>query len=438
MPRHPRGPRLAPLQTFLLLRDPYGYLSACQRRYGDPFVIPTLAGSSVVTGHPEGVRALFSAPPETYRSAAAFLGPLLGDSSLLLLEGARHRAVRRVFMHPLSGGRMRAYSQLMQEVTREHVAGWAPGRALRMSREMEEITNAITVRAIFGVKDPARARALRDAALGKLKAFKSYLVLFEGLRRELGGFGPWARFQAASRRFHALLTEEMRRRRAEGGEGGDILSLLLQARYEDGSALSDEEILDQVGTLWVAGYETTATTLAWAFYWLHRHGEVRERVLAELDALGPEPAPAAVDELPYLTAVCHETLRLNPAVLQVSRVLARDFDLMGCRLRAGAMVSVGVSLVHSREELYSKPYAFEPERFLRRSYAPHEFVPFGGGARRCVGAAFAVHEMKQILAVVLRSRRLRLASDRPERAALLGPVMRPAGGVEMEVVEARR
>lgn len=245
----------------------------------------------------------------------------------------------------------------------------------------------------------------------------NHIWSFSGpLRREFGGFGPWAWFQTASRRLHAPLHEEMRQRRAGGCDGGDILGSLLQAKYEDGSSLSDEEVLDQMATLWVAGYGTTATTLTWAFYWLHRHEEVRERVTAELDALGRGLAPPAVDELPFLTAVCHETLRLNPAVLQVSRILARDFDLLGCHLPAGAMVSVGVSLVHYREAVYASPHTFDPERFLRRSYVPHEFVPFGGGARRCVGAAFAMHEMKQILAVVLRSCRLKLASDLPERA----------------------
>jgi cytochrome P450 len=434
----PPGPRFSLLQTALYLRDPYGYYEGLQRRYGDPFFVPIVFGDSVMSGDTEAARALIAAPPELFSPSAEFVRPLAGDNSVLLSESARHKAQRKVFMPPMNGARMRAYGRLMQDVARAIASRWEPGRPLTMLREMQEISLLVIIHAIFGVTEGERVARFRDAVLEKTRAFTPYLALFPALRRDLGGYGPWARYQRASDRLEALLYEEMDRRRAEGRYGEDILSLLLNARYDDGSPLEREDLRDNLITLLIGGHETTASTLAWAFYWTHLHIDKLERVCAEVEALGPTPEPDAVARLPYLDAVCNESLRINPIAPSFGRILAQEYDFKGYRLRPGLLVSIATSLIHYREDLYPDPYAFVPERFLERSYGPHEFMPFGGGFRRCLGAAFAFYEMKQVLAAILPRHRLTLATRTPERSAVLGVTMGPERGVEMRLVERRK
>lgn len=434
----PPGPPFAPLQTLLYMRAPEEYLARCQRRYGDPFFVPTLAGPSVVTGDPEAVRRILSAAPETFMSAAELLRPLLGKNSIVLSAAARHKAQRKLFMPPMHGSRMRAYGTLMQDVGRTVAARWQVGRPFKMLNQLQDVTLTIMIRAILGISEPERLACWRDVTVEKFSAFKPYLVLFESLRRDFGDRGPWARFLRASRRLDDFLDAEIHRRQAEGYRGEDVLSLLLSATWGDGSPLDQQELRENLVTLLIAGYETTSTTLSWAFYHLHRHPDKLDRARTEISSLGPEPDPDAVDHLPYLTALCNESLRMNAPVLQFSRVLAEDFELKGYRLPKGTSISGSASLIHYREDLYPNPHAFEPERFIQRSYALHEFLPFGGGVRRCLGAAFALYEMKQVLAAILSTCRLRLVSDRPERSVMHGATMGPEHGVEMVLVERSR
>jgi cytochrome P450 len=244
--------------------------------------------------------------------------------------------------------------------------------------------------------------------------------------------GPWARFRRAVSRLRALVQEEIDARRAAAAQGReDILSLMMSARFDDGSAMSDDELKDQLHLLLFAGHETTATALAWAFYWLHRQPEDLALLLAEVDALGPRPEPEAVASLPYLDAICQETLRIHPVVADVGRRLVRPLDVMGYTVPAGTLVMVSTLLLHDRPDLYPEPQRFRPARLLERKFSPFELVPFGGGARRCIGAAFALYEMKIVLSTLLRARRFRLASDAPVLSTRRGITMGPKGGVTM-------
>jgi cytochrome P450 len=288
----------------------------------------------------------------------------------------------------------------------------------------------VILRAVFGVEDESRRERIGEAIFGVSEAGNPLLLFFPLLQRSFFGRGPYPRFLAARARLDAVLYEMLAERR-RAGAGEDVLSLMIAARYDDGSAMSDEEIRDELFTLFFAGHESTALAIAWSFYLLHRHQEVRERLLAEIDALGPSPDPDAVAALPFLDAVCAETLRLYPLVPQVSRRLAAPLELKGYALPAGVGVAAAVCLAHRRDDLYPEPTRFRPERFLERKYSAFEFLPFGGGARRCIGAAFAMYEMKIVLATIFRAHRLRLASDEPIVPVRSSITIGPAGGVPM-------
>ena len=227
------------------------------------------------------------------------------------------------------------------------------------------------------------------------------------------------------------------RRAAPDPAREDILSLLLAARDEAGDAMHDDELRDELMTLLFAGHETTAIAIAWACYWLHRHPPVLERLRAEVDALGDDPQPDAIVRLPYLDAVCNEVLRLHPIAPDVPRQLVGPLELAGYTLGPPLCVDAAITLLHRREDLYPDPDSFRPERFLARRFGPFEFTPFGGGHRRCIGAAFATYELKIVLATFLRHAHLELAEPGEVRPARRNIVLGPSTGVRMRLRERR-
>ncbi len=263
------------------------------------------------------------------------------------------------------------------------------------------ITLRVILTAVFGVDDPAR-RAEYTAAVGAfLTAFSGPLLLVPALRHGAFGYAPWDRFVAARARLDELISADIARRRGAGETGADILDMLLHSRYEDGTAISDDDLRDQLRTLLVAGHETTATSLVWALFRLHRQPHTLRRLRAELDDAGPGFDPGEQARLPYLDAVCQETLRLHPPVPIVLRRLTGPFALRGVDLAAGDTMGISLPLLHSDPEVWAEPERFRPERFLERRYGPFEFAPYGGGHRRCVGASLADHELRIVLATLL-------------------------------------
>jgi len=391
------------------------------------------------TGNPEAIKAVFTADPDTFdtplREQAS---PFLGETSLILTTGARHRQDRKLLTPPFHGARMRAYGKTIIEIAQNVAARWTEGQPFVMLDVTQAITLEVILRAVFGVEDDARRAQFREAVVQLMKAMASpAITMFEFTRRQFGGLGPWARFQKTRARFDALVYEEIAARHESTLLGEDILSLMMTARYDDGSAMTDAELRDQLHLLLFAGHDTTSTALSWAFYWLHQKPEVLSRLLAEVDALGENPEPEAIASLPYLEAVCQETLRIHPIAINVGRLLKRPFDVMGFTVPAGTTVMLSALMLHNREELYPEPRVFRPERFLERKFSPFEFIAFGGGARRCLGAAFAMYEMKLVLATVLRSYGLRLVSDKPVKAVIRGLTMGPKGGIPMVLEGAR-
>ncbi|PCC70145.1 Cytochrome P450 [Nannocystis exedens] len=436
----PPGSRRTLLQTYRYTRDPYDFFLKMVEEYGDPFTAHVVNGSVVMTGTPAGAQQVFSADPDTFAPFGADVSrPLLGDHSLLLLSGDRHRKERKLLMPAFHGERMRAYGETICAAAHAAAARWPRGQVFAFQDSSQWISLEVIIRAVFGVVEPARVEDVRKAILEYVEATVPSLVFFPFLQREFFGLGPWARFQRARQRIGFLIAAELGARRSRPEElGDDILSRMLAARHDDGSGMSDAEIHDELLTLLFAGHETTGIALAWSIYWLHRHRDRLEKLLAELDAAGERPEPEVLARLPYLEAVVHETLRLHPIAPDAPRMLARPLELAGYTLPAGVGVAVATGLLHVRPDLYPEPHAFRPERFLDRKYGPFEYTPFGGGHRRCLGAAFATYEMKLVLATLLRNYRLALSEPREVKPGRRNVVLGPATGVRVTYLGPRR
>jgi cytochrome P450 len=276
------------------------------------------------------------------------------------------------------------------------------------------------------------------AILATLGSAKPMFFFSKATQRAPFGLGPWAAYLRASSEADRLLHDQIERARAHTAGRQDILSLMIDARYEDGSAMSDDHIRDEARTLLIAGHETTSITLAWALYAVHRHAAVKARLLEEIDALGPDPAPEELAQLPYLVAVVHETLRRYPVVEAVFRVLRRPWSFGGYDLTPGVTIGAMIAVVHRRGDLYPEPDAFRPERFLEGKPKPYEYLPFGGGHRRCIGAAFSHYESCLALATVLREFDLELREPGEVSVARRNVTLGPKGGVRMRMVGRRR
>jgi cytochrome P450 len=428
------GPRyLNPYTVIRTLSDPTDYMLRARDRYGHTYRLPTVLGPVVVTGEPEGVRAIFSADADTFVPYHPDVtAPLVGESSLILASGARHRRDRKLLSPSFHGARMRAYGAVMTESTRSAVAAWTTGTPFKMLDVTQSISLDVILHAVIGL-DPtsSQGQAVREAVIRLVGTLRPQFIFFRWMRRDFFGLSAWARFKKAREHLDSLLFETMAERRRAPAERDDILSLMMSARYEDGSAMSDAELRDQLLTLLTAGHETTAVSLAWAFYWLHRDPDELGRLLAELDTLGPSADAEAITSLPYLGAVCQEALRVYPVVPEVLRTLVKPLKLFDWTLPAGSDVVASSIMLHNREDLYPEPTRFRPSRFLEREFTPFEYIPFGGGARRCIGAAFALYEMKIVLATILRSHRLRLVSSSKVSPARRGATMGPSSGIPM-------
>ncbi len=265
------------------------------------------------------------------------------------------------------------------------------------------------------------------------------IILFPALQRDLGSWSPWTQLMHQLQQIDNLIYAEIAERKEQPDPSRtDILSLMMSARDEQGQPMTDLELRDELMTLLIAGHETTATSLAWALYWIHHLPQVREKLLQELDALGDSPDPNTIFRLPYLNAVCQETLRIYPvAMLALNRVVKSPLQIMGYQFEPGTLLIPCIYLTHHREDLYPQAKQFKPERFLERQFAPYEFLPFGGGNRVCIGMAFAQFEMKLVLATVLSRWQMELADSKPVEPVRKGALLAPAQGVQM-VVKGKR
>ncbi|MEH2091338.1 cytochrome P450 [Nostoc sp.] len=444
----PNGPQTHPwVQTYQWLTNPLEYLEDCAKRYGDIFTLQLGQNSpaQVFISNPQAIQQIFTTDPKQLDSGepAGIRSPLLGRQSLLALEGKPHQRQRKLLTPPLHGERMLAYGELIRNITQQVINRWQVGETFAVLPSMQAISFQVILKAVFGLEDGPRYEKLNELLIAilnpKIPILRTILLLFPAMRRDLGAWSPWGKYLRLRKQIDQLIYAQIQERKAQPDPSRtDILSLMMAARDEAGEPMTDLELRDELMTLLVAGHETTATSLSWALYWIHHQPQVREKLLQELDKLGEQPDPNAIFRLPYLNAVCSETLRLYPvAISALNRVVKSPLQIGEYNFEPGTLLNPSIYLTHHREDLYPESKQFKPERFLERQFSPYEYLPFGGGNRRCIGMAFALFEMKLVLATVLSHWEMELADSKPVQAVRKGLLFSPAGGVQM-VVKGKR
>ncbi|HEX5147058.1 MAG TPA: cytochrome P450, partial [Conexibacter sp.] len=426
----PPGPRTPPLFNIVrLAQRPFETLMRWRAQYGDAFTVSfPVFGTGVYVSDPDAIRALHTGDQSDLRAgeANAPLGAVLGERSVLVLDGAEHLRQRRLLLPPFQGSAVNAFRAVIRDVTEAEVASWRPGERFALRDRMRTLTFEVIARAVFGVEERERIDRLRRALLAVVEGQLVFL-LPDALQRDLGPLSPGGVMRRRLRAADALLYEEIARRRSapDLGERTDVLSLLLRARDEDGNAMSDVELRDELVTMLLAGHETTATGLAFAFDLLLRHPAALARVREEA---------AGGEERAYLDAVVTETLRLRPVIDANQRRLTRPRVVAGWELPAGVSVYPAIALVHRREDLYPQAGQFRPERFLDGRAESYAWLPFGGGIRRCIGAALAQAEMAEAIRVIATRTELRPLREHPDPVVMQGITLVPRHGAQVEVV----
>ena len=439
MSKLPDGPQTPKwLQLINWIADPLKYLEQSVKRYGDTFTIRLGLRTFVILSHPQAIQEVLTAPSSQFKSGASDLSrPLLGENSILLLDGKPHQRQRKLLIPPFHGERINSYSKLICDITEQVASQWVIGKGFTALSAMQDITIQVIMEGVFGLGEGPRYQKLKPLLTAMLDVtgspLRSSMLFFKFLQRDLGAWSPWGKMVRRRQQIYNLLQEEINQRREQPElMGNDILSLMMSARDENGELMSDQELQDQLLTLLIAGHETTASTLAWAFYWIHRLPTVRQKLLEEIDSLGDNPDPMAIAQLPYLTAVAYETLRIYPVAFVIfTRITTAPITIMGHHYQANTALFPCPYLTHRREDLYRESEQFKPERFLERQYSAYEYFPFGGGNRRCIGAALAMLEMKLVLAKVLSDYHLALAEDKIIKPARRGFVIAPENGIPM-------
>ncbi|HUZ28442.1 MAG TPA: cytochrome P450 [Solirubrobacteraceae bacterium] len=426
----PPGPRYpAALQMVGFWSRPLAFLEQCRARYGRRFTIRLpLTPPFVMLTDPEDVKQVFTAPADVLHpgSGARVLEPVIGRHSVILLDEAAHMEQRKLMLPAFHGERVERLTDLVESVTEREVASWPSDQSVHLHGRLQQLTLEIILRAVFGLEPGPRMEALRDRLGAMLKFGEKPISLLpptnpDGVpARVLQRVGPFATFVRVQREADTLIFGLIDERRRQADQQDDVLSLLLAATHEDGSPMSDQELRDELLTLLVAGHETTASTLAWGFDRLSGHPEVVDRLREDGDD--------------YLGATIHEIMRRRPVIPNVApRLVVEPIEVGGWSYPQGVCLVPNAYLIHHDPEIYPEPYEFRPERFLDKPPGTYTWIPFGGGRRRCLGASFAMLEMKVVLGAVLRQRDLMPVGTRfalPQRRNI---TVTPANGAEVRL-----
>lgn len=407
--RLPAGPRLAPVALASYLYDPYAFMSRGFAKYGDPFTTFGPEGKVVMTARPQEAKKIFAIKPNDLVAhfGTVAIKSIAGPRTVPTMDGQRHLEERKILMPPLHGRQIRPYAEAIARATRLIAERWREGEIIDLRAQMEIIALDVSVRVLFGFTDDGEVQNFSERLLRMMRAAKaaSAMLFFPRLQRDLRGTGLWARFVRARAEVDRIVGEQIVRRRSDVGQGNDVLSSLLVATYEGGGAMANEDIRDELIALLMAAFETTAISSTWSVMLLHRHPENLALALEEVQGASQE---ADLATLPFLNAAIKESLRLYPPITDVARTLRRPYEIAGWALPPMTGVGVCVYMLHRNRDVYPDPETFRPERFWQRDYAPHEYAPFGGGVRRCLGAALATFQMPIILGVSLRSHEFEL------------------------------
>jgi len=424
----PRLPRL--MQTMLGVTRPVEARLEMRKRYGKVFRSKdAIAGEMFHIAERELIEQMFKWKPAQYNVSEPrqVMEPVTGPSSILLLDADPHLRMRKLMLPPFHGEAIAHYAEVIEQIANSEIDTWSAGDTIRTRTVAQRITMEVIIRAVFGITDPGRIAELQRL-LPRLSSPSPLLLL---VQRDLGPRSPWGRFVRLRDQVDGLLYQEIAERRddPEGETRNDILTLLLSARDEEGEPLTDRELRDELITLLLAGHETTATSIGWAFERLLRTPAALERLTAEIEAGESEE---------YLDAVVKETLRVRPVITEVFRSPAEPTELGGYAFEPGTQLAAAILLVQYDPELYPPdPQEFRPERFLEGAPEPYAWVPFGGGVRRCLGAAFAMLEMKVVITAILSRAQLRAPRAKGEKARFRGVTLLPGRGGEAMVESVR-
>ncbi|MCV7178578.1 cytochrome P450 [Mycolicibacterium sphagni] len=419
--------------------DPEGFF---RRHAADPtpFSVrfPGL-GEVLFVSTADGARDILTAPAALCRAPLPNpIEPVVGQNSLILLSGEAHRRARSILTPPFRGDLMRFYVDMIAEAAEEHIADLHPGDQLLVGDAAQAITLDVVIRVVFGVTDRSRRREYARVTSQLLRSGSAVLMLVPWLRRDLAGRGPWARLVAFRAQLDSLLSEQIEERRDSAELGSDVLGLILNATDDEGNRLGDDVLRDQLRTMLAAGHETSSTSLSWALYHIHRDESIRAKVAGELAAAA---TPADIAALPYLGAVIQETLRVHPTVPIVLRRLTGPLTVAGVSCASGDVVGIALPALHFNPSAWSDPESFNPERFLDAKPPPFQYAPFGGGYRRCIGAAFAHNELAVAIGTIMKTLELRAPADarrgKSPRAVPRGIATKPSREIALDVIARR-
>jgi len=431
------------LQLINWISDPIEFQQKYSQRYGDIFSMQLSGiGSSVIIGNPKAIQELFNQDSKFDIGRANDLAePLIGKNSLMLMDGDRHRRERKLLMPSFHGEKIQVYAKQIIDITEKIANQWKIGESFIVRSTMQKVSLEIILQVVFGLSEGERYEQLKPLLTDWLdmtdSPLRSSMLFLKFLQKDWGTWTPWGKMKQRQQQVYDLLQAEIEEKRIKikeqtDNQNNDVLSLMMAVQDENSQPMTDEELKDEMITILFAGHETTATTLSWAFYQIYQNPDVIEKLQLELKNLGENPNPLEIAKLPYLSAVCQETLRMYPVLpVLFPRIAKSPIKIAGIEFDAETIFMPSVYLVHYREDLYPNPQQFQPQRFLEKQYSPCEYFPFGGGSRRCLGYALAQLEMKLVIATVLSKYQLASLDQQPVKIQRRGFTLAPTGGVKM-------
>lgn len=433
------------IRIFNAIFRPLHFMNKRTRKYGDFYQVKFKnAPPTLMTSNPRAIEEIFTASPDKFVVGKSNKGLsfLVGDNSLLLLDGKAHKNRRRLLMPPFHGESLQQCSQEIVKITEKISDRWQPNQSFKVRSVMQEITMRVILTVVFGIDSGERYERLRELLTQLLDIFNTPLsssfMFFDWLQKDWSKYSPWGRFLRLKAEIKTLIYAEIKARREFLNSGKlqhqDIFSLLLLAKDEKGEGMTDEELHDELITLLFAGHETTASALAWLFYWIHYLPEVKAKIMVELNSAGQKSDYQVINNLPYLNAVILETLRIYPiATGTFTRTLTKPMSIMDYNCQPDTALMISIYSLHHKEDLYPNPKQFNPSRFLETTYSPYEYIPFGGGNRRCIGSALALLEMKLVTATILSRFQLALTNNSSLLPVRRGLTIAPPASFKMVV-----
>lgn len=425
------------VQAYRFIFQPAEFVQSLRDKYGDVVRFHSAVGKGIALMDPALVKEVFAASPDKFE-ALPMVDPLFGPEAVITASGERHKKLRKLLNPRFHGAQVKGFLTVMQRAIREHVQrllqSASDGKIVATTDFSQAMALDVIIETVFGEAEDLNRDEAREVLRNMVHAFHPS-ILAGGIFQK-PWFPPWRRLLRARSAFDSWANGLIRARRARGEDtlGSDVLGVILAARYDDGSAMTESEVRDQLITLLLAGHETSATALAWCVYYLARSPEVLAQLRRELEKLGPEPSPESLVRLPYLDAIISETLRIEPIVTDVLRVCREPFTVGNqWTVPQGEVIAIMIASIMKDARYFPEPERFRPERFLEKKYSLSEYLPFGGGARRCLGAAFAESELALAVAELALHCNIQLASNAPERTKRRNVTMGPARGVRIRV-----